>query len=73
MYIEKDLFINEEIDKFRYLVIFVLFERRDVIIVVSVFCIYSLGSFEDYLNFIIFLCFGMIKDRDEVIREFIRM
>lgn len=50
-----------------------MFERRDVIIVASVSCIYSLGSPEDYLNLTLSLRPGMIKDRDEVIRELIRM
>ncbi|WAM37452.1 excinuclease ABC subunit UvrB [Caldicellulosiruptor acetigenus] len=72
-YIEKDSSINEEIDKLRHSATSALFERRDVIIVASVSCIYSLGSPEDYLNLTISLRPGMIKDRDEVIRELIRM
>ncbi|ADQ40925.1 excinuclease ABC, B subunit [Caldicellulosiruptor acetigenus I77R1B] len=72
-YIEKDSSINEEIDKLRHSATSALFERRDVIIVASVSCIYSLGSPEDYLNLTISLRLGMIKDRDEVIRELIRM
>jgi len=72
-YIEKDSSINEEIDKLRHSATSALFERRDVIIVASVSCIYSLGSPEDYLNLTISLRPGMTKDRDEVIRELIRM
>jgi len=72
-YIEKDSSINEEIDKLRHSATSALFERRDVIIVASVSCIYSLGSPEDYLNLTLSLRPGMIKDRDEVIRELIRM
>ncbi|WAM30533.1 excinuclease ABC subunit UvrB [Caldicellulosiruptor naganoensis] len=72
-YIEKDSSINEEIDKLRHSATSALFERRDVIIVASVSCIYSLGSPEDYLNLTLSLRPGMIKDRDEVIKELIRM
>lgn len=72
-YIEKDSSINEEIDKLRHSATSALFERRDVIIVASVSCIYSLGSPEDYLNLTISLRPGMTKDRDEVIRDLIRM
>ncbi|ABP67570.1 excinuclease ABC, B subunit [Caldicellulosiruptor saccharolyticus DSM 8903] len=72
-YIEKDSSINDEIDKLRHSATSALFERRDVIIVASVSCIYSLGSPEDYLNLTLSLRPGMIKDRDEVIRELIRM
>ncbi|WAM34862.1 excinuclease ABC subunit UvrB [Caldicellulosiruptor morganii] len=72
-YIEKDSSINDEIDKLRHSATSALFERRDVIIVASVSCIYSLGSPEDYLNLTLSLRPGMTKDRDEVIRELIRM
>lgn len=70
-YIEKDASINEEIDKLRHSATAALFERRDVIIVASVSCIYGLGSPIDYENLVVSLRPGMIKDRDEVIRKLI--
>ncbi|MDO5718726.1 MAG: excinuclease ABC subunit UvrB [Tissierellia bacterium] len=70
-YIEKDSSINEEIDKLRHSATAALFERRDVIIVASVSCIYGLGDPIDYENLMVSLRPGMIKDRDEVIRELI--
>ncbi|HEY9573912.1 MAG TPA: excinuclease ABC subunit UvrB [Lachnospiraceae bacterium] len=70
-YIAKDSAINEEIDKLRLSATAALSERRDVIIVSSVSCIYGIGSPSDYQNMIISLRPGMEKDRDEVIRELI--
>ncbi len=66
-YIAKDSSINEEIDKLRLSATASLTERRDVIVVASVSCIYGLGSPEDYEELIISLRPGMMKDRDEVI------
>ena len=68
-YIEKDASINDEIDKLRHSATAALFERRDVIIVASVSCIYGLGDPIDYNNMVISLRPGMIKDRDEVIEK----
>ena len=70
-YIEKDSAINDEIDKLRHSATAVLSERRDVIIVASVSCIYGLGSPIDYAEMVISLRQGMIKDRDEVIRKLV--
>jgi excinuclease ABC subunit B len=70
-FIEKDASINEEIDKLRHSATAALFERRDVIIVASVSCIYGLGSPIDYENLVVSLRPGMIRDRDEVIRKLI--
>ena len=70
-YIAKDSAVNEEIDKLRLSATAALSERRDVIIVSSVSCIYGIGSPKDYQNMIISLRPGMEKDRDEVIRELI--
>ncbi len=70
-YIEKDSSINEEIDKLRHSATASLSERKDVIIVSSVSCIYGLGSPIDYKEMVISLRPGMIKDRDEVIRKLI--
>jgi excinuclease ABC subunit B len=70
-YIEKDSSINEEIDKLRLSATASLSERRDVIVVSSVSCIYGLGSPEDYFNMMVSLRPGMQKDRDDVIRELI--
>ncbi|MFO7152653.1 MAG: excinuclease ABC subunit UvrB [Bacillota bacterium] len=72
-YIEKDASINDEIDKLRHSATAALFERRDVIIVASVSCIYSLGSPVDYENQVISLRPGMVKDRDEVIRRLVEI
>ena len=66
-YIAKDSSINDEIDKLRHSATAALSERRDVIIVASVSCIYGLGSPIDYQNMVISLRPGMEKDRDEVI------
>lgn len=70
-YIEKDSSINDEIDKLRHSATASLFERRDVIIVASVSCIYGLGDPEDYTDLMISLRPGMRKDRDEVIRRLV--
>ncbi|MCR5344466.1 MAG: excinuclease ABC subunit UvrB [Lachnospiraceae bacterium] len=70
-YIEKDSSINEEIDKLRLSATSSLSERKDVIVVASVSCIYGLGSPKDYLNMMISLRPGMTRDRDDVIRELI--
>jgi len=72
-YIEKDAAINDEIDKLRHSATAALFERRDVIIVASVSCIYSLGSPIDYENQVISLRKDMQKDRDEVVRKLIEI
>jgi len=70
-YIEKDSSINDEIDKLRHSATMSLFERRDVIIVASVSCIYGLGNPIDYEELVVSLRPGMIKDRDEVIRKLV--
>ena len=70
-YIEKDSSINDEIDKLRHSATAALSERRDVIIVASVSCIYGLGSPIDYQNMTLSLRPGMIRDRDDVIRKLI--
>jgi excinuclease ABC subunit B len=72
-YIEKDSSINDEIDKLRHSATAALFERRDVIIVASVSCIYGLGDPEDYSQLMISLRPGMIRDRDEVIRKLVEI
>lgn len=72
-YIEKDSSINEEIDKLRLSATASLTERRDVVVVASVSCIYGIGSPDDYMNMLVSLRPGMIKDRDEVIRELIEI
>ena len=70
-YIAKDSAINDEIDKLRHSATAALSERRDVIIVSSVSCIYGLGSPIDYNEMVISLRPGMEKDRDDVIRKLI--
>ena len=70
-YIAKDSSMNDEIDKLRHSATAALSERRDVIIVASVSCIYGLGSPIDYQEMVISLRPGMIKDRDDVIRKLI--
>ncbi len=72
-YIEKDSSINDEIDKLRHSATAALFERRDVIIVASVSCIYGLGDPEDYNELMISLRPGMIRDRDEVIKKLVEI
>ena len=70
-YIEKDASINDEIDKLRHSATSSLFERRDVIIVASVSCIYGLGSPEDYYNLVLSLRVGQTKDRDDILRKLV--
>ncbi len=70
-YIAKDSSINEEIDKLRLSATASLSERKDVIVVASVSCIYGLGSPDEYQEMIVSLRPGMLKDRDQVIRELI--
>ena len=72
-YIEKDSAINDEIDKLRHSATLALSERRDVIIVASVSCIYSLGDPIDYRNMVISLRPGMQKSRDELIRKLVEL
>ena len=72
-YIEKDSSINDEIDKLRHSATLALAERRDVIIVSSVSCIYSLGDPIDYRNMVISLRPGMEKSRDEIIKKLVEI
>ncbi|MBQ8527143.1 MAG: excinuclease ABC subunit UvrB [Lachnospiraceae bacterium] len=72
-YIEKDSSINDEIDKLRLSATASLTERRDVVVVASVSCIYGIGSPDDYMNMMVSLRPGMVKDRDEVIHELIEI
>ena len=73
MYIEKDAMVNDEIDKLRHSATSALFERRDVIIVASVSCIYSLGDPNEYHNMVIDLREGMELDRDTLVRRLVGM
>ena len=72
-YIEKDSSINDEIDKLRHSATFSLLERKDVIVVSSVSCIYGLGDPEEYKNLVLSLRPGMVRDRDQVIEELVRI
>ncbi len=72
-YIEKDSSINDEIDKLRHSATSALSERRDVIIVASVSCIYTLGNPIDYRNMVISLRTGMEKNRDELIEKLVEI
>lgn len=72
-YIEKDSAINDEIDKLRHSATSALSERRDVIIVASVSCIYSLGDPIDYRSMVISLRPGMTKKRDDVIHKLVEI
>jgi len=72
-YIEKDSSINDEIDKLRHSATSALSERRDVIIVSSVSCIYSLGDPIDYRNLVISLRPGMVRDRDDIIKKLVEI
>lgn len=72
-YIEKDSAINDEIDKLRHSATSALSERRDVIIVASVSCIYSLGDPIDYRSMVISLRTGMEKNRDDLIKKLIEI
>ncbi|NMB35795.1 MAG: excinuclease ABC subunit UvrB, partial [Firmicutes bacterium] len=71
IYIEKDASINEEIDKLRHSATSALFERRDVIIVASVSCIYGLGSPVEYGEQVLSLRVGMQKSREEILRKLV--
>ena len=70
-YIEKDASINDEIDKLRHATTMALLERRDVVIVASVSCIYGLGSPEAYFEMMVYLDEGMEIDRDQVLRKLV--
>ncbi len=72
-YIEKDSAINDEIDKLRHSATAALLERKDVLIVASVSCIYGLGDPESYQEMLLSLRPGMIKDRDEVLKRLIEI
>jgi len=72
-YIEKDASINDEIDRLRHSATAALLERKDVIIVASVSCIYGLGDPEDYTDLMVSLRPGMQKDRDDIIRKLIEI
>ena len=73
IYIEKDAMVNDEIDKLRHSATSALFERRDVIIVASVSCIYSLGDPEEYHNMVIDLREGMEMSRDTLVHRLVGM
>lgn len=70
-YIEKDASINDEIDKLRHSATMSLFERRDVIIVASVSCIYGLGDPEDYSDLVVSLRLGQERKRDDILRKLV--
>ncbi len=70
-YIEKDAQINDEIDKLRHSATSALFERRDVVVVASVSCIYGLGSPEDYREQVLSVRVGMERDRDSLLRSLV--
>ena len=72
-YIEKDSDVNSELDRLRHSATSALFERRDVIIVASVSCIYSLGDPIDYANMVISLRTGQVRDRDEICRKLVEI
>ena len=72
-YIEKDAMTNENLDKLRHSATFALFERRDVLIVSSVSCIYGLGDPDDYKNMMLSLRVGMQRDRDEILKRLVEM
>lgn len=72
-YIEKDSSVNDEIDKLRHSATSALFERRDVIVVASVSCIYGLGNPDEYKKLSISLREGMTKDRDEVLKKLVEI
>ena len=73
LYIEKDSSMNEEIDRMRHSATSALLERRDVIVVASVSCIYSLGDPIDYKNMVISLRKGMEKERDQLIKKLVEL
>ncbi len=72
-YIEKDASINDEIDKLRHSATAAILERKDVIVISSVSCIYGLGDPKDYKELMVSLRPGMMKDRDEVIKQLIEI
>ncbi|MDD6214394.1 MAG: excinuclease ABC subunit UvrB [Firmicutes bacterium] len=72
-YIEKDSAVNDQIDELRHSATFALFERKDVIIVSSVSCIYGLGDPEDYQKLMLSLRVGMIKNRDDILKKLVDM
>ena len=72
-YIEKDSAINNEIDKLRHSATSALFERKDVLVVASVSCIYGLGDPEEYKNMSLSLRTGMEKERDEVLKRLVEL
>lgn len=72
-YIEKDAMTNENLDKLRHSATFALFERKDVLIVSSVSCIYGLGDPEDYKSLMLSLRVGAERDRDEILKRLVEM
>ena len=72
-YIEKDMSINDEIDRLRHSATSALFERRDVIIVASVSCIYTLGDPREYQDMMVGVRVGQKMDRDDLIRRFVKI
>ena len=72
-FIEKDASINDEIDKLRHAATRALFERRDVIIIASVSCIYGLGSPEAYHGMLLFIETGMQIEREHVLQKLVRI
>lgn len=72
-YIEKDSSINDEIDKLRHSATSALFERRDVIVVASVSCIYGLGAPKDYYDMVLSLRVGQIMDRQEILKKLVEI
>lgn len=72
-YIEKDAMTNDDLDKLRHSATFALLERKDVLIVSSVSCIYGLGDPDDYKNLMLSLRVGMEKDRDEMLKKLVEM
>jgi excinuclease ABC subunit B len=72
-YIEKDSSINDEIDKLRHSATASLLERKDVIIISSVSCIYGLGDPKDYKEMMVSLRPGMVKDRDKILKELVKI
>ncbi len=72
-FIEKDAMTNDNLDKLRHSATFALLERKDVLIVSSVSCIYGLGDPDDYKNLMLSLRVGMERDRDEILRKLVEM
>ncbi len=72
-YIEKDASINDEIDKLRHSATSALLERRDVVVVASVSCIYGLGSPAEYRDQVLSLRQGMVRDREQLLRDLVRI